>query len=76
MLQPGQSVSSGTYRFGFNGMEQTAGVQGNEIGTFYDYKSRDYDLLTARFKRTDPLANKFPFYSPYQFAGNKPIKFN
>jgi hypothetical protein len=64
MLQPGQSVSSGTYRFGFNGMEQTVGVQGNGIGTFYDYKNRDYDPLTARFKRTDPLANKFPFYSP------------
>ncbi len=73
MLQAGRSRQSGGYRFGFSGMEQTAGVQGNGQGTFYDYKNRDYDPWGIRFKRIDPIAAQFPFYSPYQFAGNKPI---
>jgi RHS repeat-associated protein len=73
MLQAGRSRNAGGYRFGFNGMEQTKGVQGNGAGTFYDYKNRDYDPWIIRFKRTDALEAKYPFYSPYQFAGNKPI---
>jgi RHS repeat-associated protein len=56
-------------------MEQTKGVQGNGQGNFYDYKNRDYDAWKIRFNRTDALESKYPFYSPYQFAGNKPIKF-
>ena len=75
MLQAGRSRNAGGYRFGFNGMEQTKGVQGDGAGTFYDYKNRDYDPWIIRFKRTDALEAKYPFYSPYQFAGNKPIKF-
>ena len=54
-------------------MEQTAGVQGNGQGTFYDYKNRDYDPWNIRFKRTDPIAAKFPMLSPFQFASNRPI---
>ncbi len=37
------------------------------------------DTLTstevARFLSIDPLAPKYPWYTPYQFAGNKPIQF-
>ncbi len=73
MLQAGRSRNAGGYRFGFNGMEQTKGVQGDGAGTFYDYKNRDYDPWIIRFKRTDALEAKYPFYSPYQFAGNSPI---
>jgi RHS repeat-associated protein len=73
MLQAGRTKNAGGYRFGFNGMEQTKGVQGDGAGTFYDYKNRDYDPWIIRFKRTDALEAKYPFYSPYQFAGNKPI---
>jgi hypothetical protein len=29
--------------------------------------------LVSRFLSVDPLGKKFPFLSPYQFAGNKPI---
>ena len=74
MLQSGRSVSTGAYRFGFNGMEQTAGVQGNGQGTFYDYKNRDYDPWKIRFNRTDALAAKYPMLTPYQFASNTPIQ--
>jgi len=31
--------------------------------------------IAQRFLSTDPLAPKYPYYSPYQFAGNTPIKF-
>ncbi len=31
------------------------------------------NLLTSRFMSIDPLARQFPFYTPYQFAGNSPI---
>ena len=74
MLQSGRSVSTGAYRFGFNGMEQTAGVQGNGQGTFYDYKNRDYDPWKIRFNRTDPITAQYPMLTPYQFASNTPIQ--
>ncbi len=73
MLQAGRSRNAGGYRFGFNGMEQTKGVQGDGAGTFYDYKNRDYDPWIIRFKRTDPIAAQYPMLSPYQFASNRPI---
>ena len=31
--------------------------------------------VVSRFLSVDPLAQSYPFYSPYQFAGNKPIIF-
>ena len=36
---------------------------------------RMYDPRVGRFLSVDPLAGKYPFYTPYQFAGNTPIKF-
>jgi hypothetical protein len=33
MLQAGRSRNAGGYRFGFNGMEQTKGVQGNRCAS-------------------------------------------
>src|ERR1700754_5238090 len=29
--------------------------------------------VNSQFLSVDPLANQFPFYTPYQYAGNKPI---
>jgi hypothetical protein len=34
---------------------------------------RIYDPRLGRFLSTDPLGKKFPCYTPYQYAGNKPI---
>jgi RES domain-containing protein len=34
-----------------------------------------HDPRVGRFFATDPLTSKYPWYSPYQFAGNKPIQF-
>jgi hypothetical protein len=32
-----------------------------------------YDTRTGRFWSVDPLTLKYPWYTPYQFAGNSPI---
>jgi Tuberculosis necrotizing toxin len=38
-----------------------------------DYGFRPYLPALGRFFSVDPLASAFPWYTPYQFAGNKPI---
>lgn len=70
-LLPGRNYSSDSYRFGFNGKENDNEVFGSH-GTFQDYGFRMYDTRLSRFISVDPLSRQYPFYSPYQFAGNKP----
>ncbi|WP_177192354.1 DUF6443 domain-containing protein [Chitinophaga arvensicola] len=41
---------------------------------WYAYGMRDYDQQIARFMRVDPLAGEFVQLSPYQYAGNNPVK--
>ena len=43
--------------------------EGNSI----NYEARMQDTRIGRFLSRDPLAKSFPWYSPYQFAGNTPI---
>lgn len=33
---------------------------------------RIYDPRVGKFLSVDPLAKQYPFYTPYQFAGNMP----
>jgi RHS repeat-associated protein len=63
-----------TYRFGFNGKEKDNEVKGGD-GLQQDYGMRIYDSRLGRFLSVDPLSKNFAFYSPYQYAGNKPIRF-
>jgi RHS repeat-associated protein len=69
MNMPGRSYTSGSlsYRYGFNGKELD-----NEV-VQYDYGFRIYDPRLGRFKSVDPLFQFYPWFSPYQFAGNSPI---
>ena len=72
MCLPGRKFSAvSSYRYGFNGKENDKdageGVQ--------DYGMRVYSERLGRFLSVDPLTSKYAFYSPYQFAGNMPIKF-
>ncbi len=65
---PGRSGGVG-YRYGFNGKENDG-----ETG-WQDYGLRLYDPEICRFFSVDPLMYDYPFYTPYQFAGNMPIAF-
>ncbi|HYM93110.1 MAG TPA: RHS repeat-associated core domain-containing protein, partial [Chitinophagaceae bacterium] len=40
---------------------------------WYDYGFRNYDPQIGRFTQLDPLTFEYPFYTPYQFAGDEPI---
>ena len=61
------------YRFGFNGKENDNEVKGT--GNWQDYGLRLYDPRLGRFPSVDPLTADYPWYTPFQFAGNNPIKF-
>jgi RHS repeat-associated protein len=63
------TASNTNYRYGFNGKELDPNMDGNN----YDYGFRIYNPQIGKFLSTDPLAKKYPWYTPYQFAGNKPI---
>ncbi len=72
MEMPSRTLASGGYRYGFNGKEKdTEGEWGTQ--THYDYGFRIYEPGIGRFLSVDPLSSSFPWYTPYQFAGNKPI---
>ncbi|MCF8374255.1 MAG: hypothetical protein K9H64_21720 [Bacteroidales bacterium] len=45
-----------------------------ETGLYY-YGARYYAAWIARFVSVDPLQHKYPYYTPYQYAGNKPITY-
>ncbi|MHA4845778.1 RHS repeat-associated core domain-containing protein [Flavitalea antarctica] len=72
-IMPGRTWSNGgKYRYGFNGKENDDNVK-NAEGTQQDYGMRIFDPRIGKFLSMDPITSDFPFYSPYQFAGNKPI---
>ena len=59
------------YRYGFNGKENDNEVKGS--GNQQNYGMRIYDPRLGRFLSVDPLTKSYPWYTTYQFAGNKPI---
>ncbi|AXT18305.1 hypothetical protein D1817_00010 [Flavobacteriaceae bacterium] len=71
MLLPNRHGSTDNYRYGFNGKEKDDEIKGE--GLQYDYGFRIYDARLGKFLSIDPLSSTFPWYTPYQFAGNKPI---
>ncbi|MEP7129264.1 MAG: RHS repeat-associated core domain-containing protein [Chitinophagales bacterium] len=71
MVMQGRNFSSEKYRFGFNSKESDNEVYGT--ANFEDYGMRMYNPRLVRFPSVDPLTFKYPWYSPYQFAGNSPI---
>ena len=71
LTMEGRNYQDSLYRYGFNGKEKDD--QGEWGSTNYDYGFRIYNPSVGRFLSRDPLAASYPFYTPYQFAGNKPI---
>ncbi len=45
-----------------------------ETGLYY-YGARYYAAWIARFVSVDPLQFEYPHYTPYQYAGNKPVTY-
>jgi RHS repeat-associated protein len=71
MLQPNRHKDSKSYRYGFQGQEMDNEVKGE--GNSINYKYRMHDPRLGRFFAVDPLAAKYPYYSPYSFSGNRLI---
>ena len=71
MLQAGRSRNAGGYRFGFQGQEADNKIGG--LGQHLNYTFRNYDSWAIRFGAIDPLAGKYPYWSPFAFSGNRVI---
>jgi len=56
-------------RYSFNGKEQ------DEATGFYYYGARYYAPSLSRWLRTDPLAEKYQGFSPYNYTLNNPVRF-
>jgi len=61
------------YKYGFNGYERDDELKGS--GNSYDFGARMYDPRIAKFLSTDPREKDYPYWSPYLFAANNPIRF-
>jgi RHS repeat-associated protein len=72
MLINERTFSATAYRFGFQGQEKYDEVNGDYNSPAFEM--RIYNPRLDRFLSIDPFSKEFPFYSAYQFAGNKPIK--
>ncbi|MBX3102795.1 MAG: hypothetical protein KF690_09825 [Bacteroidetes bacterium] len=70
---PGRSFHLSNYRYSFNGMERDDEYAGTNA--IYYTQWRPYDARTGRWFSVDRLETKFPWWTPYQFAGNIPTRF-
>ena len=59
------------YRYGFNGKEKD-----KDIGeSNYNFGARLYDSRLGKWLSTDPMSEKYPSLSSYNFVANNPIRF-
>jgi RHS repeat-associated protein len=73
-LMPGRNMNASDYRFGFNSMEKDDEFTG-VTGSHLNFGARIYDSRVGRFLSLDSKARNYPFWSPYLFAANNPIRF-
>ncbi len=71
MLGRKYTQPNSNYRYGFNGKENDNEVKGE--GNQQDYGMRIYDTRLGKFLSVDPLIDKYPELSSYQYANNSPI---
>lgn len=72
MMMPGRNTEYSWSRMAYNGKPKDDEVYGK--GNFQDYGFRMLNTLINRFISEDPLTKQYPWYTPYQFAGNSPIE--
>ncbi|MCG3167821.1 MAG: hypothetical protein POELPBGB_03616 [Bacteroidia bacterium] len=70
-LMPGRHEESDEYRFGFQAQEKDDEISGE--GNSISFKYRVEDTRLGRFLSIDPLAQKYPKWSPYAFSGNQVV---
>jgi len=71
MVMPDRKYTANTgYRYGFNGKEKDDDISKT---TSYDYGFRIYNPALGKFLSVDPLQEKYPNLTVYQFASNSPI---
>ncbi len=63
------AISAARKRYRYTGLER------DESSGLDYYKMRYYAAWLCRFVSVDGLKDDYPFYSTYQYAGNKPIVF-
>jgi RHS repeat-associated protein len=73
MMLPGRKYNTQKLINGYNGKRYDNEIYGE--GNFMDYGDRMYDPRLVRFPSVDPLKKSYPYFSPYQYAGNNPVKF-
>ena len=61
------NASMDAQRYAYNGKEKLT------FSRCQDYRARHYDQSVGRFTGVDPLAEKFPIWSPYNYTMNNPI---
>lgn len=64
------AANAGSCRYVFHWKEKDPNITSEDC----DFGVRIYDARIARFLSVDPLTKKFPYYTPYQFASNRPIQ--
>ena len=75
MLMPNRHGQSDDYRYGYQGSESDDEVHGTK-GSSYTTHFRQLDTRIGRWLSRDPMADKFPWQSPYVSMDNNPITLN
>jgi RHS repeat-associated protein len=67
MTAGGEKQDRQPYKYGNKELDEMNGLN------LYDFLARGYDPAIGRFMSIDPLAEKYPWMSPYAYCGNNPI---
>ncbi|RYZ90840.1 MAG: hypothetical protein EOP04_02675 [Proteobacteria bacterium] len=70
MLMPERRFSAGPgYRYGFGGKESETDINEGSL----DFRARIFDSSIGYWSSVDPLSQKYPSLSPYNYCNSSPI---